>query len=374
MERVHNADCSKSVVILSAASPSFVIDGPPAKEWTTRSRKTSSIQAICRYPFEQSSSENAPCRRPASLPSSGGPQLLQGGHLFDDRRQYPRLVPASLLLVQVSEYGGLLSNISEGGLAVNRRFPDIQGEAFCVAVELPDSSSPLRATAQTAWTSNSENRTGLRFVDLPAASRQQLRQWLSAHAAAEVREWAPSFHAARVAQCALAAGPRQRAAGRPAGRGEAWHEAGLRRWTGLVLTSAALGSACIFLGYYLGSRSQYQRNQAIAPAATMADVPAKGQVEPAKLPPVTSPAPSTVSLDTPGFVLQVGAMTNESNADALSDSLQRIDFPAFVFKRTHDRFYKVAVGAFADVDSATVAKRKLEKQGFQAILRQWSPE
>ena len=295
--------------------------------------------------------------------------------MFDDRRQYPRLVPASLLSVHVSEYGGLLSNISEGGLAVNRSFPDMQGEAFPVAVELPDSSSPLRATVQTTWTSNSENRTGLRFLDLPAASRQQLREWMSAHAAASVREWAPTFHASAAdAQCGLAAGARQLAAGPPAEREEAWHQAGLRRWTGLVLTSAALGSACVLLGYYLGSRSEYQRNRTIAPAATMAGVPAKGQVEPAKLPPATSPAPPTVSLDTPGFVLQVGAMTKESNADALSESLQRIDFPAFVFKRTHDRFYKVAVGAFADADSAAVAKRKLEKQGFQAILRPWSPE
>jgi hypothetical protein len=34
----------------------------------------------------------------------------------------------------------------------------------------------------------------------------------------------------------------------------------------------------------------------------------------------------------------------------------------------------VAVGAFADADPAAVVKRELEKQGFQAILRQWSPE
>ena len=67
-------------------------------------------------------------------------------------------------------------------------------------------------------------------------------------------------------------------------------------------------------------------------------------------------------------------MTHESNAVALSESLQRNNFPVFVFKRSSDRFYKVAVGAFVDGDSAEAVKRELEKQGLKAILRHWSPE
>lgn len=148
--------------------------------------------------------------------------------------------------------------------------------------------------------------------------------------------------------------------------------AGLLRLTGLVLFAATLWSAFFTLGLYLGRMSDFQRTRTLVPA-TMADPHARGQVEPAKLLPATNPLSPTVPGDLRGFVLQVGAMTNESNADALSKTLQRNDFPAFVFKRLNDRFYRVAVGVFADADSAAVVQRKLEKQGFQAILRHWSP-
>jgi cell division septation protein DedD len=67
-------------------------------------------------------------------------------------------------------------------------------------------------------------------------------------------------------------------------------------------------------------------------------------------------------------------LTHEANADGLSETLQDNNFPAFVFKRNTDRFYKVAVGSFADAESAAEVKRKLEERGFKAILLRWSPE
>src|SRR6516165_5527193 len=79
--------------------------------------------SVSRYRFEQSRPKMTSCRRPASLPSTLGPSPSQGGHLFHDRRQYPRVVPTAPLLVHVGEYTGLLSNLCEGGLAVNSRFP-----------------------------------------------------------------------------------------------------------------------------------------------------------------------------------------------------------------------------------------------------------
>lgn len=277
--------------------------------------------------------------------------------MFHDRRKYHRLVPGSPLLVHVGERTGLLSNLCEGGLAVNSRFPEVQGEVFWLAVDLPDSSSPMWTTAQTTWTSDSENRTGVQFVRLPATSREQLRQWVSAAQAAIPLPWQPTFRvSARDAQVSLAAVHPQLTSGvEPTDLEAARPPARLRRLTGLLLTIATLCSAFFFLRYYLGSSSEYARSRTLAPAAT-------------------NPSPSTIPLDVPGFVLQVGAMTSENNANALSETLQRNDFPAFVFKRSNDRFYKVAVGPFADADSAAEVKRKLEKQGFQANLRRWSPE
>jgi len=199
---------------------------------------------------------------------------------------------------------------------------------------------------------------------------------MSAQAAATVKEWSPTLHAsARDAQFNLAAVHRQLTSGvEPTEREATTRRAGLGLLTGLVLTVATLWSAFFTLGLYLGSSSEYQQVPTFAPAATTADHHARGQVEPTKLSHAKNPSPSKVPPDVSGFVLQVGAMTNESNANALSETLQRNGFRAFVFKSLNDRFYKVAVGSFADAGSAAVEKRKLEKQGFKAILRPWSPE
>jgi hypothetical protein len=235
----------------------------------------------------------------------------------------------------------------------------------------------MRAAAQATWTSDSENKTGLRFVHLPAASRQQLKEWVSARSATTVKGVLPAHIASEsdAQQLNLAEVRRIQSLGvEPAVLEAARHKDGLRRLTGLVLAAATLCSVFVFLGYYLGSGRRYPQTRTLAPAAATVGLHARGQEEPEKLPPATNQPPITVPLDTPGFVLQVGAMTHESNADALSEKLQRNKFPAFVFKRSRDRFYKVGVGAFADADSAAVVKRELEKQGVQAILRHWSPE
>jgi len=305
------------------------------------------------------------------------PVLLRG-HLLHDRRQYARLVPGSSLLVHLGASTGVVSNLCEGGLAVKSSCPEMQGEVLCLEVELPDSSSPMQSLAQITWTGNSENLTGVQFLDLPATSRQQLREWMSTQAAARVvQEGPPTFRAsARKTQLDLAAVHRPLTSGvEPTELEAARRRAGLRRLIGLVLTAATLWSALFTLGLYLASRSLPQWTRWLAPVATTADNNSSGQVEAAKLSREKNPLPfEEVPLNAPGFVLQVGAMTNESDADALSETLQRNGFPAFVFKRLNDRFYKVAVGPFADANSAAVVKRKLEKQGFKATLRPWSPE
>jgi len=88
----------------------------------------------------------------------------------------------------------------------------------------------------------------------------------------------------------------------------------------------------------------------------------------------TSALPTTLSLDVPGFVLQVAAIKHEDNADALAETLHQRNLAAFVFKRGADPFYRVAIGVYSDADSAVRVKDELERQGFKAILRRWIPE
>ena len=88
----------------------------------------------------------------------------------------------------------------------------------------------------------------------------------------------------------------------------------------------------------------------------------------------TSVPAATLSLDSPGLVLQAAAMKHEDNAEALAETLRQSNFPAFVFKRGADPFYRVAIGVYGDADSAIRVKDELGRQGFKAILRRWIPE
>ena len=69
------------------------------------------------------------------------------------------------------------------------------------------------------------------------------------------------------------------------------------------------------------------------------------------------------------LVLQVAAMTRQSDAVALAQALQQKKFPAFVLPPGAGRFYRVRVGPYADPQSADLARQKLESQGFKAITR-----
>jgi cell division septation protein DedD len=145
--------------------------------------------------------------------------------------------------------------------------------------------------------------------------------------------------------------------------------------------------ALVFVGYRMGTKNEVPdigENPAVAgPSESAVDATSVSDVEaaapapaPAPKPAVEAPARPAVTspaIERPGFVLQVGAMKREGNADLLAQSLQKKKLPAFVFQHG-DHFYRVAVGPFADSGSAARAKNTLEKNGLKAILRRWSPE
>jgi hypothetical protein len=293
---------------------------------------------------------------------------------------------------------GLLFNLSEGGLAVDGLLPDIQGDVFELALDLPEADLQIVGTAQAAWTGNSSHRTGMRFVHLSDSSRQRLKEWISAQVSIEEPPMPPLL--TPVPAVAHRPVPRQPVLDsalplrfdlekpsvryQPVRKRRAW-----RRTLSLILTIAPVSSALVLLGYYLANRGGYHPTQMLAAAPKLPKwaAPAPPQPAPSATPvgapdvasdtPLAAPAtslPSTLSLDNPGFVIQVAAMEYEDNADALSNSLQKKNFPAFVYKRDSERLYKVAVGSYPDANSAAAALRELEKQGFKAILVRWSPE
>jgi cell division septation protein DedD len=96
-----------------------------------------------------------------------------------------------------------------------------------------------------------------------------------------------------------------------------------------------------------------------APAATAANaktIPAAARFE----------APRMIK---GSVVLQIAALTRESDALAMADVLQQKHFPSFVVTPSSDNFYRVQVGPYQDERSAESAKSALDHAGFIAIIK-----
>jgi cell division septation protein DedD len=69
-------------------------------------------------------------------------------------------------------------------------------------------------------------------------------------------------------------------------------------------------------------------------------------------------------------VLQLAAMTKETDAVSMADAAQRKNFPSFiVMPAAGDNLYHVQVGPYADVPAAERAKDSLDHAGFKAIIK-----
>ena len=69
------------------------------------------------------------------------------------------------------------------------------------------------------------------------------------------------------------------------------------------------------------------------------------------------------------IVLQIAALTHQSDALAMADVLQQKHFPSFVVTPTADNFYRVQVGPYQDERAAQSAKAALDHAGFLAIIK-----
>ncbi|HWF38006.1 MAG TPA: SPOR domain-containing protein [Candidatus Acidoferrales bacterium] len=97
---------------------------------------------------------------------------------------------------------------------------------------------------------------------------------------------------------------------------------------------------------------------------------------PAFTPAASAPRPSTrpVRMTVPkmagnSVLLQVAAVTHQSDALAMADALQRKRFPSFVVAPSGDPYYRVQVGPYPDERAAENARAALDRAGFKAIIK-----
>jgi DedD protein len=112
---------------------------------------------------------------------------------------------------------------------------------------------------------------------------------------------------------------------------------------------------------------------AAAPSPSVAARPVN-PASPAMAPNAAKSVPAAARFQAPklikgAVVLQVAAVTHESDAMAMADVLQQKHFPSFVVTPTNDNFYRVQVGPYSDVPAADAAKQALDHAGFIAIIK-----
>src|SRR5947209_7261009 len=100
----------------------------------------------------------------------------------EDRRQYPRkrMLPALSLVDLGDDNGGLILDLSEGGLAVQAIGPLAPNTVVPLSFHLPDVPTRIDAKAEISWVTESK-MAGIRFLDTPAASQEYIRQWLASN-------------------------------------------------------------------------------------------------------------------------------------------------------------------------------------------------
>lgn len=338
--------------------------------------------------------------------------------MIQERRHFERVGLDSHLLVLLDESKyGLLSDLSPDGLAADVLAARSLGETIPFSFYLPEKSNCIQGRAEIVWTNELEHRIGLHFLELADPSREQLVEWISAKAEARkpvdaVKEAVPPAVASEETYALInpvvQAGSDSSEA-RPLSflfpgslseeyepqnpelisAGEFHYERKSHRTVAIAIASVLLSSVFGYLAYHWREtrmNSQVQEAAAVAEApelpspdalapAKPADSPSKDATAPVKRSPAAAPiSPPTPRLDLPGFVLQVGAMKSEANADALARDLQKKNFPAFVFRRGSDRFYRVAVGPYTDKESSVRVAKELEQRGVKTLPRRWAPE
>jgi cell division protein FtsN len=363
-----------------------------------------------------------------------------------ERRLHPRKQLLFPWIKLGADNGGLILDISEGGLGIQAVRSLADGEFPAMHFQLSESQTSIETRGRISWIGASKHRAGVEFIGLPEEARNKIRQWipLRLHPSGSVEEnplgkkiepvkdtlpirepesavFVPGTettgrideHQSRHSSIAkdptgvlpstaetqdaetisphirdksanptVAQNVRHKTS--PAlylsyqkttsnreisNRGRRTGSRKPGRPTGLTLvTTVLLVAACFFVGYRFHRTGNGSQGSEVRAAPKAADYSSDSSTSPTD--PSIDPKPP---LSQQAFVLQVGAMTHQENAEALAVSLHEKNYPAFVSRPGTDRFYRVLVGPFSDVDSTLRVKEQLKEQGFDAFRTPWSP-
>jgi TonB family protein len=118
---------------------------------------------------------------PQPAKSAADESLQVAGRMHvPERRSHIRRRVLSLEYIDLGSFnGGILLNLSEGGMYV-QAVAGLSGDDLPqISFRLPDSTYVVKTNAQIAWTGESKKDAGIQFVNLPEEARLKIREWVA---------------------------------------------------------------------------------------------------------------------------------------------------------------------------------------------------
>jgi cell division septation protein DedD len=342
-----------------------------------------------------------------------------------ERRLSERKEPEQLIYVGLpSGNSAVVLNVSEGGFGFHA--VALIEPCGLVPFWLSANSNRIEGTGELAWSDEGKKTGGLRFTQLSAGAREQIRSlpnesdrridsrkdfavrphWVEELADVPARDESPLI----TNETSTAPAPTSDATPQPVVLWPEMHAQMLgspkksyfeeqirRRFKAIYVAVLAIIVAVLGYTYHKATEVRYTytipspESNLSSEAATRSEVfdeksRAKGvsaQATPqssgmakatAARPPAREASAAGVALRKPpiprgALFVQVGAFVRKANADKVAESLRQKNFPAFIVTSQNGVFYLVHVGPYAEEESARIAQSELGKAGFKPFIR-----
>jgi TonB family protein len=101
---------------------------------------------------------------------------------MNESRRHVRHVVSPRLYVAMNgaSSGGILHDVSDDGMSLDLVGPRLTEERVLLDFDMSETGEHFEGTGKVVWKREADDRVGLQFVDLPDASRNKVRNWLSA--------------------------------------------------------------------------------------------------------------------------------------------------------------------------------------------------
>jgi cell division septation protein DedD len=341
--------------------------------------------------------------------------------LLQERRSSTRKTLERLTYIDLlSSNGGIVTDLSEGGLGFHVVAPvQVSGPIdFCFTSD----AKRIAGTGELAWTDEEKRTGGLRFVQISAEVREQIRRWplesnlrleLSTDCEPDVQVADPSIpESTDQTDIDPAAGshapyfpeipaPETRPGTRTPRLLKVIGVSGLAGVIGVVtylcyrearewLMESERSNAGEQTSEALTQASASDPPSGLAPVENLSAGKSKAgdeaarevQQQPASAAPEAvrasdaiaparkAPAPSQAVAAAPGMLfVQVAAYTDEPHARKLVETLREQHFDAFVRPPASDVYYRVQLGPYANQESARMTIGQLKRAGFEGFIR-----